>query len=287
MKIKKLLKMLYPPLWLLILLIMICTAELIYIFVGGYSNEWFAYAGYVLSFYTLTAVVMICIKKIPAHYRSAKERVYKNPLGERYMTDMKFRTHVSLFASLAVNLLYVGINAFSAVLYSSKWFCVLVFYYMILAVMRFLLLKKIGADRLTELRRSRICGAILLTINLALSASVLMILYQGKGYSYDGNLIYAMAAYTFYITANAIRNLIKYRKFGSPVMSMAKIISMAASLVSMLSLETAMFASFGDGMSEEDQRLMIILTGAGVSFCIISMSVYSIIKNTKEIKGLS
>lgn len=287
MKIKKLVKILYPPLWVLIPLVIICIIGLIYIFVSDYSTQWFAYAGYILSFYTLTAVVMLCIKKIPVHYRLAKERVYKNPLGERYMTDMKFRTHISLFASLAVNLLYVGINVISAVLYNSNWFWVLAFYYTILAIMRFLLVKGIGTDRLTELRRSRICGAILLTINLALSASVLMILYQGKGYSYSGNLIYAMAAYTFYITTIAIMNLIKYRKFGNPVMSMTKIISMAAALVSMLSLETAMFSSFGDGMSEESQRLMIILTGAGVSICIISMSVYSIIKNTKEIRKIS
>lgn len=286
MNIKKFLKILYPPLWVLISLVIICTIGLVYIFFSGYSDKWFAYAGYILSFYTLTAVVMICIKKIPAHYRSAKEKVYKNPLGERYMTDMTFRTHISLFASLSINLIYVGINVISAVLYKSKWFGILAFYYMILAVMRFLLVKGIGADRLAELRRSCICGIILLTVNLALSGSVLMILYQGKGYSYGGNLIYAMAAYTFYITANAIRNLIKYRKFGSPVMSMAKIISMAASLVSMLSLETAMFSSFGDGMSEKNQQLMIILTGAGVSICIISMSTYSIIKNTKEIKAL-
>ncbi len=285
MNIKKLLKLLYPPLWILIPLVMICTAGLIYIFVGGYNEHWYAYAGYILSFYTLTATVLFCIKKIPEYYRLAKKRVYENPLGERYMTDMKFRTHISLFSSLAVNLLYVGINAVLAVLYGSKWFCVLAFYYMILAVMRFLLVRGIGADRMTELRRSRICGVILLTINLALSGSVLMIIYQGKGTSYGGNLIYAMAAYTFYITITAIINLVKYRKFGSPVMSMAKIISMAASLVSMLSLETAMFSSFGEGMSEENQRLMIILTGAGVSICIISMSVYSIIKNTKEIRN--
>ena len=65
---------------------------------------------------------------------------------------------------------------------------------------------------------------------------------------------------------------------------MSKIISMAAALVSMLSLETAMFSQFGKEMSQWGQRLMIILTGAGVSAVIITMSLYSIIKNTKELK---
>ena len=67
---------------------------------------------------------------------------------------------------------------------------------------------------------------------------------------------------------------------------MAKIINMAAALVSMLSLETAMFSQFGTEMSPEDQRIMIMLTGAGVSVIIVTMSVYSIVKNTKEIKRI-
>ena len=65
---------------------------------------------------------------------------------------------------------------------------------------------------------------------------------------------------------------------------MAKIISMAAALVSMLSLETAMFSQFGKDMSDENQQLMIMLTGAGVSIAVVSMSLYSIIKNSKEIR---
>ena len=291
MEWKKLIKLLYPPIWVIALLVPVCTALLVFIFVGGYEEHPLAYAAYVLSFYALTTIVMRCIKTVPSQYRSAKKKLYDNPVGGRLMTDMPFRTHVSLYGSLAVNLLYVAVNIVSGVLYGSAWFYVLAFYYTILAVMRFLLVRfanriGIGKDRFGELRRSRLCGYILLTINLALSGAVLMILYRDKGYEYSGILIYVMALYTFWITAIAIKNLIKYKKIGSPVMSMAKIISMAAALVSMLSLETAMFAEFGAEMTLEDQRLMIALTGAGVSIVIVTMSVYSIVKNTREIKQI-
>lgn len=291
MEWKKLIKLLYPPVWVIALLVPICTAALIYTFIGSYETHPVSYFNYVLSFYTLTAIVMRCIKVIPKHYKSAKQRVYDNPVGERLMTDMKFRTHVSLYGSLGVNLLYVALNVVSGFLYHTVWFFVLAFYYTILAVMRFLLVRfvnrtGIGNDRLRELRRSRLCGYILLTVNLALSGAVLMILYQNKGYEYHGILIYIMAAYTFYITALAIVNLVKYRRLGSPVMSMTKIISMAAALVSMLSLETAMFSEFGKDMSPENQRLMITLTGAGVSAIIAVMSVYSIVQNSREIKRI-
>jgi len=289
---KKLIKLLYPPLWVIILLAPICTAALILTFIGGYEAHPLAYVTYVLSFYTLTIIVMKCIKVIPRHYKSAKQRIYNNPVGKRYMTDMPFRNHVSLYSSLAVNLLYVAVNVISGFLYNTAWFFILAFYYTILAAMRFLLLRfvnktGVGNNRLKELFRSRLCGYILLLINLALSGAVLMILYRNKGYEYHGILIYAMAAYTFYITAFAIVNLVKYRKLGSPVMTMSKIIGVAAALVSMLSLETAMFSEFGGDMSPENQRLMIALTGAGVSITIITMSVYSIVKNSREIKKIT
>ena len=291
MEWKKLIKYLYPPLWIIALLIPLCTAALVYTFIGGYEAHPVAYFTYVLSFYTLTAVVMRCIKVVPKQYRTAKEKVYSNPVGERFMTDMKFRTHVSLYGSLGVNLLYVTLNVVLGFLYLTAWFFVLAFYYTILAVMRFLLLRfvnrtGIGNDRFRELRRSRLCGYILLTVNLALSGAVLMILYQNKGYEYHGILIYVMAAYTFYITTLAIINLIKYRKLGSPVMSMTKIINMAAALVSILSLETAMFSQFGKDMSNENKQIFIMLTGAGVSIVIVTMSVYSIVKNSREIKRI-
>ncbi|MBR4097448.1 MAG: hypothetical protein IKK42_09130 [Oscillospiraceae bacterium] len=288
---RKIIDLLYPPLWVKILLTLLCTAALLLIFICGYEAHPIAYAAYILSFYTLTAIVMSCIKAVPKQYRAAKDKVYSNPVGERLMTDMKFRTHISLYSSLVINLLYVVLNVVFGFLYHTSWFFVLAFYYAILAAMRFLLVRfvnrvGIGVNRFKELCRSRLCGYILLTVNLALSGTILMILYQNKGYRYHGILIYVMAAYTFYITTTAIVNLVKYRKLGSPVMSMTKIISMAAALVSMLSLETAMFSAFGQDMSEENQHLMIILTGAGVSIVIVTMSIYSIAKNSKEIKEI-
>ena len=43
-----------------------------------------------------------------------------------------------------------------------------------------------------------------------------------------------------------------------------------------------MFSSFGEEMSLQDQRLMIALTGAGVSVIVITMAVYMIVRTTKE-----
>ena len=50
-------------------------------------------------------------------------------------------------------------------------------------------------------------------------------------------MIYVMAMYAFYVTVMAVINMVRYRKYHSPVMSAAKAVNLAAALVSMLSLE--------------------------------------------------
>ena len=239
----------------------------------------------------MTVLCVFFSMVLPGRYRQIRQKIYDNPIGHKYMADIVFRTHVSLYSSLGINILYVGVNILSFFLYRSMWFVVLAIYYSILAIMRFLLVRYvrkagIGKDRLGELKRSRLCAMILLTVNFALSGAVLMILYQNKGFEYHGVLIYVIAAYTFYITTHAIIDLIKYRKYNSPIMTTTKVIALSAALVSMLSLETAMFSQFGADMAPENKWLMIALTGAGVSVTVVTMSIYMIVKSVKEIRKL-
>lgn len=284
-------KLLFPPVWLMVLLAIVSAVALIFVFIKGMEQSIPAYIVYVLAFYTLSVVTVFCVMVLPRQYNTIKHKVYANPLGNRYMTDRVFRTNVSLSVSFVINMLYVGINLLSWHILHSWWFVVLAAYYSVMAVMRFLLvryvrLNKIGTSILSEWKRSRICACILLLINLSLSGAVLMILYQNRGYDYPGIMIYVMALYTFYATILAIVNIVKYRKLGSPVMSTAKIVSLSSALVSMLNLETAMFAQFGADMSPENQQIFIILTGAGVSITVVTLSAVLIVNANKEIRRI-
>ena len=282
-------RLLFPAPWLMVILVILSAVSLTLVFLRGMEQSIPAYLVYVLAFYTLSVVSIFCALVLPKQYSTIKKKIYDNPLGHRYMTDRVFRIHLSLSASFAINMLYVGIHVWSWHMLHSWWFMVLAVYYGIMAVMRYLLVRyvriqKIGSSICAEWKRSRICACILLLINLSLSGAVLMILYQSKGYDYPGVMIYVMALYSFYSTIHAIADIVKYRKLGSPVMSTAKIISLSAALVSMLNLETAMFAQFGAEMSVEYQRIFIILTGAGVSVTVVALSVLLIARATKEIR---
>lgn len=282
-------RLLFPHILIILVFIIISTVALIHVFINGLEASLLAYISYAISSYTLTVLVIYLCKVLPKQYRGIRQKIYDNPWGNRYMTDAAFRTKVSLHISLAIHLLYVGMNIALAIINKTRWFGILAGYYFILAVMQFLLLKYavekgIGMERLGELRRARLCSIILLNLNFVLSGAVLMILYQNKGFEYQGILIYAMAAYTFYSTIRAVVDLVKYRKYKSPVMTTTKIITLSSALVSMLSLETAMFSQFGQDMNPANRRLMIALTGAGISMAVIGMSSYMIIKTSQELE---
>lgn len=284
-------KLLFPPFWVTALLFAVSAAALPLVFIHHLTETALAYGIYVLSFYTLCVVSALCCTVLPGQLRSLRRQINAHPIGHRYMTDAAFRTHISLYASLAVNLLYVDVNVLSWHLYRSMWFVVLAVYYGILAVMRFLLVRyirihPIGENRLGELRRAKLCSCILLLLNFVLTGAVLMILYRSKGFAYHGILIYVMACYTFYSAAHAIIDLVRYRKYRSPVMTASKAVALSAALVSMLALETAMFSQFGSDMAQKDQRLIIALTGAGVSIAVILMSAFMIIRTANEIKEI-
>ena len=285
-------KLLFPPIWLMVILVIVSTVALTLVFSKGMEQSIVACIVYVFVFYTLSVVCIFCALVLPKQYKEIKQKIYDNPMGNRFMTDRMFRINISLSVSFVINMLYVGINVWSWIVIGSYWFMVLAVYYVIMAVMRFLLVRyvhiqKIGTDILKEWKRTKVCAGILLLINLSLSGAVLMILYQSKGYDYHGLLIYVMALFTFYSTIHAIVDIVKCRKLGSPVMTTAKIVSLSAALVSMLNLETAMFAQFGSDMTPEAQRIFIILTGAGVSITIVTLSVILIANANKEIRRIN
>ena len=108
-------------------------------------------------------------------------------------------------------------------------------YYICLSTMRFLLVRYsyrhgFGENLTAEWRRYRLCGVILVIMNLALAGMVILAVDQNEGFKYAGVLIYVMALYTFYIMIMAVVNVVRYRKYHSPVISAARKVSLAADI---------------------------------------------------------
>lgn len=100
---------------------------------------------------------------------------------------------------------------------------------------------------------------------------------------YPGSIIYAAASFTFYNFGVAITSLIRYQKLKHPIYTASKLITFATALVSMLSLQTAMFAAFGDHSAWQKQ--MTIWTSIGICILITSMAAFMIRKSNKILKN--
>ncbi len=283
-------KLLFPPIWLILLFCVVSAILLVAVFTKHLETHPVAYVIYVISFYTVSALTIFCVVTVPGKVRKIKAWFRGTSFGNRYVSDVSFKNRVSLYLTLAINLLYAGANALLFALQDSMWFVILAIYYGMLAFLRFLLLHYSRAkkehSRKGELHLTTVCAVVLSFVNVILSGAVLMILFAGKGFFYHEIFIYVVALYTFYVTIYAVVNVIRYRKYNSPAMLMAKIIALSAALVSMLSLETAMLSQFGKEMEQLQKNIMIAATGGGVSILILLMSVYMVLKSVSELKKL-
>ena len=126
---------------------------------------------------------------------------------------------------------------------------------------------------------------ILLLMNSALAGVVVLVVRKDQGFYYAGYLIYVVALYAFYNTITAVRDVVRYRKYQSPVLSAAKAVKLAAALVSMLALETAMLMQFDNGQNAPRfKQIMTAATGGGVCAIVFAMAVFMIVQSTKRLR---
>ena len=277
---------LFPHIAIMIILVPIATAFLVASLVFLSSESPIAITSYVIAAYTLT--VWCC--RIPNLVRFIKKIKNENKLARRWQDDPRLRIKLSLYGSLAWSALYGVFQLWLGVYHGTFWFCSLGAYYICLAVMRFFLAGHTrkyapGEKMQLELKKYRICGWVFLVMNLALSLIVFFMVYWNRTFVHHEITTIAMAAYTFGTFTLAIINVVKYKKYNSPVFSASKAINFAAACVSMLTLTSTMLTTFSDGSFDEmGQKMMLGGVGFAVSAIIVVMAIVMIVRATKRIK---
>ncbi len=281
--------LLFPHIVIMISLVPLATVLLVgsMVFVGTKSP--IAYISYVLSAYTLTIWCM----KIPNIIRFFKRFKYENKYAQKWLTDTRLRVNVSLYGSFVWNALYGIFQLWLGFYHHTFWFYSLGAYYICLGIMRFFLVRHTrkyapGERMKTELVKYRACGWVFLVMNLALSLIVFFMVYWGRTFEHHMITAITMAAYTFTTFTTAIVNVVKYKKYNSPVFSASKAISFAAACVSMLTLTSTMLTTFNDGtMDATTRKIMLGSVGAAVSVTVVVMAVYMIVQSTKKLKKIN
>lgn len=289
MDLKKIGKaLLFPHIAIMLILIPIATVFLVYSMVFLGSESIAAIISYVLAFYTLT---VWCVK-LPYLIKFFKTFKSENKYARLWQDDARLRVNISLYGTLIWNTAYAVFQLGLGFWHHTFWYYSLAGYYISLAVMRFFLVRhtskhKAGEKMREELIKYRACGIVFLVMNLALTLIIFFMVYWNKSFVHNEITTIAMAAYTFTAFTVAIINIVKYRKFGSPIFSASKAISLTAACVSMLTLEATMLTTFNDGtMDEFTRRIFLGISGGIISLFIIVMAIYMIVESNRKLKLL-
>lgn len=223
-----------------------------------------------------------------------------NTIANTLITDARLRTVLTTLPGMGLNLIYAVFNGVVGIIDKSAWYVSLSVYYFLLCAMRFLSVsyarqiyfKKASGEngvgkqpkgrnpKEREQRVYRNCGIMLSIMSIALGGAVIMLVEGDGGKFYPGLMIYAIATYTFYKLTMSIINMIKARKEKSILLITLRDIGYSDALVSLLSLQTALFAAFGQA-EDEFIPVMNALTGAAVCLMVLGLGIYMAQKGKK------
>lgn len=298
-------QILFPHAWIIVLSSLIgFPAVIISLALLSKTNP-ICYVSYVLSAYALT---VLC-----ANFSRVKRRCKELVHGDEvrvivffrrfmnrykytsmYLNDREFRARISLYSGLAVNMFYAVFKCATGAIFRSAWLWAIGIYYVMLSAIRFTLLRNVRITdkkehtlkrKMHEYKSARLCGIMMLALNVAMTGMTVQMIWRNRGYEYKGYMIYISAMYAFYCFINAAVNVVKFAKINNPILSSAKILSLAGALMSMFALQTAMFSAF-DTSGAEYQRLMNTITGGVVCTLVLCMAVFMIVWSNKNMNSL-
>jgi len=279
--------LLFPHIVIMIIFLPIAIALLVYSMMFLSSETPIAIASYALSAYTL---VIWCVR-IPQLITAIKTLKKENKYIKTWVGDVRLRMNVSLYGSFILNVAYAVFQLCLGLYHSSFWYYSMAAYYIFLAAMRFHLSRhtrkyETGEKLREEFVRYRNCGIVFLVMNLALSLLIFFMVYWNRTFIHHEITTIAMATYTFTTFILAIINLVKYRKYNSPVYSASKIISLVAACVSMLTLTSTMLTTFGEADGILFRKTMLGALGSVISLFTITIAIYMIIRANRSLKQL-
>lgn len=201
----------------------------------------------------------------------------------KYMKEDEYKAEITLYLNCAVNIVYAVFKAVCALAFHSAWIGTLAFYYILLSIMRLLLIRGMGhTDVCRKWKKYYQCGWLLLLFTIVLVGMSILMQKGKKSISYPGYLIYGVAAYTFYAVIVAVWNVNKYREINEPIYLANKVLTLAAAIMAVFSLQSAMLSTFGN--NPDYARIMGIATGIGAFVIIDFMAIGMIVKGYREVK---
>lgn len=279
--------MLYPTPKVGLTISVISYTALIFIFAYGKTESMLAYPVYCMSAYSLIILCAAIPKKITSaaqalRSRKTIRRLLSSHIVSMYLSDLTFRGNIGIYRGMTVNFLYTIFRTIMGIRYASVWFIALAVYYLLLGAIRAYLIV-CYKQRFTK--AETICyrntAWFLFLLNVPMGGIIALMVWTDSAFLYPGHVIYLSALYTFYTLISTIRNIVKYRKAGSPILSASKILNFISALMSILGLQTAMISQFSTN-GDRYRKIMNGITGSLVYATVIVIAIWMLFSSKKE-----
>ena len=293
---KKVIKSIFfPNIAIVTLITVLATLSLIYSLIKLPPLHHISIFSYLLSAYAATLIVC-ALPDLISRTRALKTNVKVKIKEKQDVNDpsqiAQLKINITLYGTFFYNSVYAVFTLFLGLWHSSTWYLSIAAYYILLAIMRFSLLyysrsNKAGEDIAAELKRFRFCGALLIAMNTALGALTVYRTWENRDFTHHGITAAVLGLFTLSLFAISIINIVKYRRYNSPIMFAAKLISFASALVSMLSLETAVIGRFGAVLNDKHQKIITGVSAFAVLLIIGYIGVFMVVRGNKALRALN
>lgn len=166
-----------------------------------------------------------------------------------------------------MNLIYIGTNLVSAIIYHSIWSAALTVYHLTLIIIRiYLILEGRRRGRGDERRVCLRVGLLMLLLDIAAAMIMLYSIRRRSFVSYSGVILLGFLIFTVYSVARSVIELRKHRESENHLYFTARNLTLSTSLMSVFNLQYSVFSLLGADY---------LLTGRAILLC--GLSVFSII----------
>lgn len=284
----------FPHIAIVTSITVLAALSLIYSLIRLPLNHYISIISYITTAYAATLIIC-AIPDLIARTKALKTGI-KTKVNEKLIENdpsqlAQLKINLTLYGTFFYNSAYAVFTLFLGLWHNSSWYMSIAAYYILLAIMRFSLLyysrsNKAGDDLLSELKRFRFCGILLIIMNTALSGMTFYRTMKNREFMHHGATATVLALFTVSLFTLSIINIVKYRKLNSPILFAAKLISFVSALVSMLSLETAIIGRLGVILSDTAQKILTGISAFAVLAIIAYIGIFMIVKGNKDLKAL-
>lgn len=201
--------------------------------------------------------------------------------------DKKDRIVLFLIGSTIGNAVVAIVKFVLSFTIPSMWFFVNAIFSFVLAICRFLTVKRYGKSRQikdetkkleAEYRIYMHNGILLILLGVAYFFVSSYMYYKGTNTTMHEYITYLVALMAFYSIGSAIYGMIKYKRNQEPIIKGIKITKFASALTSIVLTQVVLLDTFSEGYDSTLNGY----TGMGVSLIIIGLGLYMIITAKKD-----